>query len=73
MIPEDDFNPDAHPPIDRTRCLALGWHDRDPMPAVCARTPHDDGEHIANVFGGNVRVAGPLVTWETNETMERVA
>lgn len=74
MTPEDDFDPDAHPPIKRTHCLALTWFDNDPMPAVCRREPHDDGQHTANRFGGATRIEGPRVEWlETVVQTEREA
>lgn len=46
---DGDFNPDAHPPIRRDRCLATAWYDDDCMPAVCRRDWGHVGAHQASL------------------------
>lgn len=66
--PPDDFNPDAHPPINRSRCLALKWFDDDPMPSVCKLQPGHSGRHEAMTQARTVAQA-----WDDDETMGDVA
>ena len=60
---KEDFNPDVHPPIHRTHCLATAWFDDDPMPAVCCRENGHGGGHVANTRSAEVYAVGPAPAW----------
>ncbi len=64
----DDFDPDIHAPIVRTRCLATAWFDEDPAPAVCVLAPGHVDEHRAAVQARTVTPA-----WEQTDEIGDVA